>query len=126
MPKSSVAEHSLEWSQLLTSVGTNAEDVPYLADLTAELERVLESITALETERLALTARRQQITRDLENLKNRGRILAARVRSGLKTKYGFGSEKLTEFGIRPRRRRLRDQRAEEAVVEKITDVEPVS
>lgn len=29
------------------------------------------------------------------------------MRTGLKAQYGYGSEKLTEFGLRPRRQRRR-------------------
>jgi hypothetical protein len=124
MPKS-VADHSLEWSHLLASVGTNSGDVPFLDDLTLELNRILRTLNELDKEQLALIARKQQITRDREALKNLGRVVAARIRSGLRTQYGFGSEKLTEFGMRPRRRSVKDRQAEQAALDKL-DSEPVS
>ena len=71
MPKKSVAEHSLEWFHLVNSVEADIPDA-FLRELLVELRHVRETILQLETERLALTARRQQITRDLEALKNRG------------------------------------------------------
>jgi|SRR5215210_4891213 len=124
MPKKSVADHSLEWYQLTTTV--DGKDLPYLAELISELGLVRKAVTELETERLALTARRQQITRDLEALKNRGRTLATRVRAGILTKYGSDSEKLTQFGMQPRRRRIGEARAEQEAVARITDSDPVS
>jgi hypothetical protein len=126
MPKSSVADHSLEWHSLVVSVQSNADDMPYVAELADELKIVLDAVKALESERMLLDARSQQITRDMDALKSRGRVVASRVRSGLKTRYGFSSEKLAEFGVRPRRRRVRDEMAERAVMDKITDPEPVS
>lgn len=126
MPKKSVADHSLEWSLILTNMGANAGDVPFLKDLALELDRILRAIKELENERLALIARKQQISRNVDALKSRGRVVAAQIRSGLKTQYGFDSEKLTEFGMRPRRRRLKDLQAEQAVMDKLDDSEPVS
>lgn len=113
MPKASLADHSLEWYKLLVSVEANTEDVPYLKELKDELKLVLDSVKALDNERSMLEARRLQVTRDIQALKSRGRVVAARLRSGIRTQYGFGSEKLTEFGMRPRRRRLADQMREE-------------
>lgn len=126
MPKKSTADHNLEWSRLIATVRTNAGDVPYLVELSSELEIVLGGVRKLETERMALDAERYQKTRDIQGLKGRGRILAARMRSGLNTKYGFGSEKLVEFGMTPRRRRIADEQAEQEAVDKITSSDPVS
>lgn len=120
MPKASLADHSLEWFKLLASVEANNQDVPYLKELRDELELVLDSVKALDQERAALEARKQQITRDLQALKSRGRLVAARLRSGLRTRYGFGSEKLVEFGMRPRRRSLDDEMREEQAMTAIT------
>lgn len=126
MPKKSVADHSLEWSQLITMVRRNAADVPYLLELSSELETVLSGVSKLETERLALDAESHQKTRDIQALKGVGRSISARIRSGLNTQYGFGSEKLVEFGMRPRRRRVADKLAEEEAMVKISGSDPVS
>ena len=121
MPKKSVAEHSAEWHLLLDSIGTDTQEAAFLKELLFELRRVRDTILELEVERLGLTARRQQITKDLNTLKNRGRSLAARVRSGVRTQYGFDSEKLTVHGIRPRRRRTGAARAEQEAVNRLAD-----
>jgi len=121
MPKKSVAEHSSEWHLLLESIGTDTQEAAFMKELLFELRRVRETILELETERLALTARRQQITKDINALKNRGRTAAARVRAGLRTQYGFDNEKLTMHGMKPRRRRVGAARAEQEVVDRLTD-----
>lgn len=123
MPKASLADHSLEWFKLLASVEANNQDVPYLDELKDELQLVLDSVKVLAQEQATLEARRQQVTRDLQALKSRGRLVAARLRSGLRTRYGFGSEKLVEFGMRPRRRRLADEMREERVMAAINPAE---
>jgi hypothetical protein len=103
MPKAALAEHNLEWYRLV-AVRDNTADVPYLTDLVGELEHLLARSQQIDTERAALDAQRQQLTRDLDGIKARARIVAAHLRSGVKTKYGYSSEKLTQFGLRPRRR----------------------
>lgn len=126
MPKASIADHELEWRQLVARANANAADLPYLAELVAELQKIIDVVPQLEQERLVLNARSQQLTRDLDGHKGRARVVAARIRSGLKTKYGHSSAKLTEFGLRPRRRRLSEEQAEQAAMDKINDADPVS
>ena len=125
MPKKSVAEHSVEWLLLLDSIGTDTQEAAFLKELLFELRLVRETILQLEVERLAVTARRQKITKDMSSLKNRGRTLAARVRSGLRTQYGYDNEKLIEHGMKPRRRRIGAARAEQEAVDRLID-DPVS
>ena len=126
MPKNSFADESFEWSQLLTSVKNNEEEVAYLEELLSELRIILNASRKLDLERMALDAKRQQVTRDLQALRGRGRVVAARVRAGIKTRYGYGSEKLVEFGMQPRRRSVMDEKAEQDAVAKVSDTEPVS
>ena len=126
MPKNSVADDTFDWSQLLVSVERHPDEMAFLKDLVAELQLILKSVGELEKERLQLRARSQQITRDLESLKSRGRSVTGRIRSGIKTKYGTNSEQLTEFGMSPRRRRVRDLRAEQEAIDKISGPDSVS
>ena len=126
MPKNSTADDTFDWSQLLTSVGRHPDEMAFLKDLVAELQLILDSVGALEKERLQLKARSQQITRDLESLRSRGRNVYGRIRSGVKTRYGTTSEQLTEFGMNPRRRPVRELMAEEKAMAKISDPDPVS
>ena len=126
MPKNSFADDTGDWSQLLLSVGKRDGEVPFLKELLAELRLILDTVTKLDTERLQLKARSQQISRDLDALRNRGRNVAGRVRSGLKTQYGTDSEQLTEFGVNPRRRKVRARLAEQEALAKISDPDPVS
>ena len=126
MPKNSFADDTFDWSQLLSSVGKHPDEVRFMEELTSELRLILKSVKELDKERLQLKARSQQITRDLEALKNRGRSLTGRIRSGVKTHYGFSNEQLTEFGIHPRRRRVGAEAAERDAVARVTDSEPAS
>lgn len=126
MPKNSFAEDTGDWSFLLRSVGKHEGEVPFLQELLIELRLILDTVRKLETERLELKARDQQISRESDALRNRGRNVAGRIRSGLKSHYGSDSEQLTEFGVNPRRRKIRARLAEQKVLDKITDPDPVA
>ena len=126
MPKNSVADDTFDWSQLLTSVGKHPREMDFLEDLTSELDLILKSVGDLNKERLQIKARSQQITRDLESYKARGRRVAGRIRAGIKAEYGTDSEQLTEFGMNPRRRNVRDVRAEKQTLAKLSDPDSVS
>jgi len=127
MPKNSFADDTFDWSQLLASVGKHPDEVQFMEELSSELRLILKSVMDLNKERLQLKARSQQITRDMEALQNRGRNVAGRIRSGIKTQYGLNSEQLTEFGMNPRRRRrIKDAIAERDAVAKLSGSDPVS
>lgn len=126
MPKNSFADDTFDWSQLLASVGKHPDEMDFMEELSAELRLILNSVMDLNKERLQLKARSQQITRDTEALQNRGRNVAGRIRAGVKTQYGLNSEQLTEFGMNPRRRRLKDTKAEQQAMAKIAGSDPVS
>lgn len=126
MPKNSFADDTFDWSQLLSSVGKHPEDMDFMEDLSSELRLILNSILDLNKERLQLKARSQQITRDLESYKARGRRVAGRIRAGIKAEYGTESEQLTEFGMSPRRRRVREVQAEKKALAKLSDPDSVS
>jgi hypothetical protein len=125
MPKKSVAEHSAEWRMLLDSIEMEDLEVAFMKELLFELRLVRDTVLQLEVERLALVARKQQITKDLNALKNRGRAVASRVRSGLLTQLGHDSEQLTAHGMKPRRRRVADRLQEQETMARFTD-DPVS
>ncbi|HEX5717899.1 MAG TPA: hypothetical protein VF179_17200 [Thermoanaerobaculia bacterium] len=126
MPKNSFADDTFDWSQLLASVGKHPDEMDFMEELSSELRLILNSVMDFHKERLQLKARSQQITRDMEALQNRGRNVAGRIRAGVKTQYGLNSEQLTEFGMNPRRRRIKDAKAEQQAMAKIADSDPVS
>ena len=103
MPKVALAETLVEWELLIASARKHAEGRPHLAELLDELQKRLDRAKALDIERHALRAKRQQATRDLENARDEGKELAIRTRSTLKAMFGLQHEGLVQFNIRPRR-----------------------
>ena len=92
------------WGQMAVTVDVNKVDLAHLEPQRARLAVVSESAKATKVKQEALKAQVQQTTRDLEGLMKEGRDLFSRLRFGVRTQYGLKSEKLTEFGMKPRRK----------------------
>ena len=104
MPKESLGKTVDQWERILGATEANEDVRSILARQSRELRGLLKKVRELSKRQAALTALKQQVTRDLQGALDQGREIAAQMRTGLKAQYGFGSEKLTEFGLRPRRR----------------------
>lgn len=102
MPKESLNVTVRQWDQILDASDANGEDLAFLESQRSELRELRDRAMALSVRQAALAAERQQVTRELDAVKERGRDIATRLRLGLRTHYGE-AEKLIEFGLRPRR-----------------------
>ena len=91
----------------------NAADHPDLAKHLQRLVEMTERVELLVSRRNALEAEKQSVTRELQETLAKSRRLTSFLRAGIRDKYGNGSEKLVEFGMRPRRRRARARSQEE-------------
>jgi TolA-binding protein len=105
MPKESLAVTLSQWEQLIGACEANAEDLTDLLELQEELRDLSERAKELSVQQDTLNAQKQQVTRNLDEVKGRGRDIALRVRDGVRSRYGKRSPKLTEFGMRPRKGR---------------------
>jgi hypothetical protein len=91
------------WQFLSTALAANAKDLPHLEGHRVELVDTLAKTGDLTTQLAALTASKQEISKQLEALMVDGRKLATYLRVGVKQNYGNRSEKLVEFGLQPLR-----------------------
>ncbi|HEV2844405.1 MAG TPA: hypothetical protein VG477_06145 [Thermoanaerobaculia bacterium] len=111
MSKESVAKTILQWERLIAASESNSADLDYLAAEREELREKLAHVKTLKQEQDALTAAKQQVTRNLDAAKADGREIAVRMRYGIKSRYGQKDEKLVQFGLKPRRKpRRRSQK----------------
>ena len=104
MPNQTFSEETTDWGQLATTVDINKADLAHLEPQRARLAVVYDGSKATRLRQEALKAELQQTTRDLEGFMKEGRDLATRLRNGIRTQYGLKGEKLTEFGMKPRRK----------------------
>lgn len=104
MPKVALARLAGEWEQLLAGADEYEGAPEDLREKTAQLQELLERLRELENLRLRLEAERLQATRDSEDVRSQGKDLAMQIRLFFKSRYGLKDERLSRFGIRPRRR----------------------
>jgi hypothetical protein len=96
-----------DWQLLVTTVGAHADDLAHLEPIRVELAAVSQLAMELGVQQDRVQSETQQTSRVIEETLRRGDALAARLRAGVRAKYGYKSEKLTEFQLRPIRRRSR-------------------
>ena len=104
MPNQTFSEETTDWGQLAVTVDINKADLAHLEAQRARLAVVADNAKATKVRQEAFKAQVQQSSRDLEALRKEGRDLATRLHNGIRTQYGTKAEKLTEFGMKPRRK----------------------
>jgi len=111
MARENQAETLDTWERLAAPMGANAAQFPSLEGERVQLTQLIGRARDLVTQQAALTASKQDVSKQLEALLNEGRKLVTFLRVGLKQKLGNRSEKLVEFGVQPLRTRSRKQKA---------------
>ena len=97
------------WERLASRLAPLIEERPYLAELHAELERLIGQGKSLEAESKALLSRRMELTQAKEALARVCETLSGRLAAALRFEHGFTSAKLVEFGLKPLASRPRRQ-----------------
>lgn len=127
MPKTSFADIATDWERLIATVVNNKDDLQTLDPYRSQLETELAGARTAGIRQAAAKAEAQQATRDLEGSLTRGKDLAERLRTGIISKYGRRSEKLTEFQIkplRPSKKKASAVKAPKATTKKSSDEMP--
>lgn len=95
------------WGMTIHAVTVNIVDFGHMEDDRAELAVIRDEVNTLGNEQITLQSKLQQVTRDLEDRYRRGDAIHARIRAAVRAKYGYKSERLTEFQLQPYRRPVR-------------------
>jgi hypothetical protein len=90
------------WKRLIDSLA-DKDMHPTLKEYRETLLAMYQEALELAVKRDAHRAAKQEASRALEDTLERGRRLNSTIRVWLKKQYGPDSERLVEFGIRPRR-----------------------
>jgi hypothetical protein len=89
------------WEKVNTSVNANPVDLDHLLEHNVELGSKAVRIRSLSAEYAMITARKQAITAEIQEIMREGQTLLDYVQTGVRQHYGLRSEKLVEFGLRP-------------------------
>lgn len=101
---------------LLVTVQANSADLAHLEETRLQLATSMDVARTVSVRQDTAKALVQQATRDLEKSMADTQELITRLRNGVRTKYGLRSEKLTEFGMQPRRTPVRKAKEKPAPV----------
>ncbi|HWM93496.1 MAG TPA: hypothetical protein VN493_22230 [Thermoanaerobaculia bacterium] len=104
MATNSYADYIKHWGHLDVTVGANPE-LSSLEPQRAQLDLERQGLENATTLQATLQAQVQQASRDIDGHVARGRDLATRLHDGIRAQYGRVDEKLSEFGLNPRRPR---------------------
>lgn len=102
-----------DWLQLNTSVVSNIVDLDHLEGTRQKFELVLGKMGDILKQQAALSASKQEMSKQLKDLFAEGQRLATVLRKSVTVHYGPRAEKLTEFKIPPFRGRTRKVKPEE-------------
>src|SRR5262245_56215750 len=95
----SFAQRRRKWRLQSKALAANAAELPHLEPKRPRFEELQLTADDLTAEQASLNARKQEISRRLEEVVKEENALSAFVDAAVKQHYGNRSEKLTEFGL---------------------------
>ncbi len=93
--------------QFLGKLEANKAELPQVEISVTKLGTVMARLMDLNKQQAALTASKQEASKEQKTLLTEGQRLANAIRAVVKEHYGIRSEKLAEFGLQPFRGRVR-------------------
>lgn len=105
----SVPERIARWKVIHAGITPLLPEMPHLSGMHGELAGIITRSEELDARHEALKAETRELNRIRQELARTGDDLRLRLGAALQTVHGFKSEKLIEFGLKPRRARGRDK-----------------
>jgi len=96
-----VGEIVKHWGLLTKGIAANAPELAHLDGRRLELDGISTTVLGRLSQQKAQLAAKQDITREIESLLNRGSKIASFLRLGVREHYGTRAEKLVEFDLQP-------------------------
>lgn len=95
------------WDQVLAAMTAHQADLASYEAYGVELAAVADSLRTLQYRRARLRDELQQTTAEVHAVLAQGNDLLARLRAGVRSRYGIHDDRLLEFGVKPRTSRKR-------------------
>ncbi len=100
------------WDLLNESLKPLLAEMPHIQPLQVELQGVLEGVRSLDNEQEDARSRLRDLVRRRRDAERQGEVVRRRVEAHLRGTFGYTSEELIRFGIKPRPRVIRRKAAE--------------
>ena len=98
------AKRIVEWDLLIANLKPHLEEMPYLQEIVTELETLVATAKALDSQQEVARGVLQDAVHQRQDIEREGEVLRRRAASHLRGSFGFTSDDLVKFGVRPRPR----------------------
>ncbi len=96
------AEKITGWELINANVKPRLAEMPHLQEIVTAIEALIVEAKSLDHEQEVARGQLEDIIHRRQELEKRGETLRRRTASHLKGSFGFSSDELTKFGVRPR------------------------
>jgi hypothetical protein len=96
------AKKIIEWELLNANTKPHLAGMPHLQEIVTAIEALVAEAKGLDSEQEVARGRLQDIIHRRQDVEKRGEALRRRVAAHLKGSFGFSSDELVKFGVRPR------------------------
>jgi hypothetical protein len=107
----SYKENLVDWQTLVDNLSARLADLPHLTADHKSLADLVTHAQSVQDQRDAHKAGLQDLNQQRRALAVQARRLQNRLAAGLRNAFDVDSEKLVEFGVKPRRKQFRRSRA---------------
>jgi hypothetical protein len=97
-----VPEQVNDWKVMCDNLEPLLRELPYVAPLRRDLERLIAEASRLEAEQTVLTGKLRRVNEERAELLVRGQEVRDRLASMLRSHFGGKSKELIQFGFKPR------------------------
>ena len=111
------AKKITEWELLNANIKPHLQEMPFLQEIVTELEGLIAEAKGLDSQQEVARGQLQDLTHKRQETEKQGETLRRRAASHLKGSFGFTSDDLVKFGVRPRKTGPRGPRKSKPVTE---------
>ena len=95
------AKKITEWELINTNLKPHLQDMPYLQEIVTALDALIGEAKGLDSQQEAARSQLQDVVHRRQEVEKKGQVLRSRAASHLKGSFGFSSDELVKFGVRP-------------------------
>lgn len=97
------AKKITDWELLNANIKPHLVEMPYLQEIVAALEALIAEARSLDSQQEVARGQLQDLTHKRQAAEKQGETLRRRATAHLKGSFGFTSDELVRFGVRPRK-----------------------
>ena len=96
------AKKITEWELVNANIEPHLAEMPHLQEIVTAIQTLIAEAKGLDAEQEVARGRFQDVIHKRQDVEKRGETLRRRAASHLKGSFGFSSDELVKFGVRPR------------------------